>query len=209
MQLFVFSQVRSAIVFVFIALAIESNILRNQIDTTLPTNPKTKDPRFSGGLHVSSESVEATEYCCGKYRCRLDESFSFYKRGNAIRKIHHRYNPTVNIYDSARQIKLFDKAFVTSREGQGSDAPDPIFVVGLPRAGSTLLEQILASHSAVDGTGELPDIIGIARRLGAKTRQNPASNYPEILSQLTADQIRELGEGYIQATRIQRGDAPS
>jgi hypothetical protein len=69
------------------------------------------------------------------------------------------------------------------------------------------LEQILASHSAVDGTGELPNIIGISRRLGAKTRHNPASNYPEILAELSAEQIQELGEGYIQATRLQRGTA--
>ncbi len=141
-------------------------------------------------------------------RGAFDESFAFYKRGNAIRRIHHRYNPKINIYDSVRQIKQFDEEFVASRKGQGCDAPDPVFIVGLPRAGSTLLEQILASHSAVDGTGELPDIIGISRRLGAKSRHNPTSSYPEILTTLTADQIKELGDGYIQSTRIQRGDAP-
>ncbi len=140
---------------------------------------------------------------------QFDDSFSFYKRGNAIRRIHHKYDPKLNIYDSVRQIKLFNSEFFASRVGYGCETPDPIFIVGLPRAGSTLLEQILASHSAVDGTGELPDIIGISRRLGARTRQNPASKYPEVLGELSAEQIRDLGEGYIQTTRIQRGSAPN
>ena len=98
--------------------------------------------------------------------------------------------------------------FLRTVSGQGCPATDPIFIVGLPRSGSTLLEQILASHSQVEGTAELPDIIAIANQLGKKTRQNPASFYPEILRDLGADTFRELGESYMQTTRIQRSDTP-
>jgi len=137
-----------------------------------------------------------------------DESFHFYERGNAIRSTHHRHNAKKNVFDSVRQIKTLDRTFFEARKGFGCPAPDPIFVVGLPRAGSTLLEQILASHSQVEGTAELPDIIAISRKLAQKTREHPAGKYPEILTELSADQFRELGHGYIESTRIQRSNLP-
>jgi hypothetical protein len=91
----------------------------------------------------------------------------------------------------------------------GCAAPDPIFIVGLPRAGSTLLEQILASHPLVEGTQELPDIGSMARTLGGKRTRSGPSTYPEILSTLSAEELRILGEQYLQRTRIQRKtDAP-
>jgi hypothetical protein len=80
--------------------------------------------------------------------------------------------------------------------------------VGLPRSGSTLLEQILASHSQVDGTKELPDIIAIARRLGDRIKKSDRSRYPEILGTLNLQQCQELGEEYLQRARVQRGAAP-
>ena len=141
-------------------------------------------------------------------RKQYDESFDYYARGNALRSQHHRYNPKINVFDTVRQIKTLDAAFFEERKGWGSDAPDPIFIVGLPRAGSTLLEQILASHSQVEGTSELPDIIAISRRLGKPSRKNPASDYPEVLKTLTADDARKLGEGYIESTRVQRHGPP-
>jgi hypothetical protein len=138
----------------------------------------------------------------------FDESFQHYARGNAIRSKHHRHNAKINVFDTMRQIKTLDGAFFEQRKGWGCAAPDPIFIVGLPRAGSTLLEQILASHSRVEGTSELPDIIAISRRLGKKSRKNPASDYPEILGTLSADRVRELGEGYLESSRVQRHGAP-
>ena len=141
-------------------------------------------------------------------RGEFDESFKFYKRGNAIRRIEHRHNPKINVFEAVRQVRTFDKAFVEQREGWGCQAPDPIFIVGLPRAGSTLLEQILASHSQVEGTSELQDIIMISRKLGEKSRQNPAGKYPECLTGMTAGQLRELGESYLETTRIQRNNTP-
>jgi len=141
-------------------------------------------------------------------RGEFDESFRFYRRGNAIRSVNHRFNPKVNVFNTARQMRVFTPEFIASREGHGCPAPDPIFIVGLPRAGSTLLEQILASHSLVEGTTELTDIIAISRRLAEKSRQNPAGKYPEILAQLPPERFRELGESYLETTRIQRSDTP-
>jgi len=133
-----------------------------------------------------------------------DESFRFYRRGNAIRRIEHKYNPQRNVLDSVRQVRTFDRDFFERRKGWGCPSPAPIFIVGLPRAGSTLLEQILASHSQVEGTAELQDVIAISRKLGGQTRQNPAGKYPEVLAEMTAEQFRELGESYLETTKIQR-----
>ncbi len=141
-------------------------------------------------------------------RAEYEESFRFYRRGNAIRRIEHRHDPRVNVLESVRQVRALDKAFFEQRKGWGYTAPDPIFIVGLPRAGSTLLEQILASHSQVEGTTELPDIITISSKLGNKSRDNPSGKYPEILAELSPEKCRELGESYLETTRIQRSDTP-
>ena len=141
-------------------------------------------------------------------RKNFNASFKHYKRGNGIRRIEHQYNPKKNVYDTARQILTCNKEFFAARPGYGCPAPDPIFIVGLPRAGSTLLEQILASHSAVEGTSELTDIIATSRKLGDASRKNPKGNYPEILNELSAEKYAELGQDYLDSTRIQRGDSP-
>ncbi len=141
-------------------------------------------------------------------RKNYDKSFEFYKRGNAIRRLHHRYDPKINIYDTVRQIQFFNEKFIADHEGQGCPSPDPIFVVGLPRAGSTLIEQILASHSQVEGTAELTDIIGLSRQIGDRKNARTVSKYPEILTQMSDDDFRELGESYIKTTRIQRSTSP-
>jgi len=141
-------------------------------------------------------------------RGEFDESFKFYRRGNAIRSVEHKHNPKINALEAVRQVRALDKPFFEQRKGWGCQAADPIFIVGLPRAGSTLLEQILASHSQVEGTSELQDIIAISRRLANKSRQKPSGDYPENLLNMTAEQFRELGEGYLSSTRIQRSDTP-
>jgi hypothetical protein len=112
------------------------------------------------------------------------------------------------MYNAVRQVKTCTAELFSGREGTGCQAPDPIFVVGLPRAGSTLLEQILASHSMVEGTTELADIIALSRRLAGDRKANPAGRYPEILSELTPDQLRELGESYLESTRVHRSALP-
>jgi len=121
-----------------------------------------------------------------------DESFKFYRRGNTIRRIKHKHNPKINVLEAVRQVRALDRAFFEQRKGWGCQAPDPIFIVGLPRAGSTLLEQILASHSQVEGTTALQDIIAISRKLGGKSRQHPSGKYPECLAEMKPGQFREL-----------------
>ena len=133
-----------------------------------------------------------------------DAAFTHYAAGAAIRREQLDYDPEENAAETARAKALFTPAFLAARVGQGSQAPDPIFVVGLPRAGSTLIEQILASHSMVEGTMELPDLIVMARRLGGKTANRAESRYPEVLAELSPDQLAELGEEFIARTRVQR-----
>jgi len=131
-------------------------------------------------------------------------SFDHYAKGAAIRRAQVDYDPEENHADVARSRAVFTPALLAATAGQGCSAPDPIFVVGLPRSGSTLIEQILASHSQVEGTMELPDLIVMARRLGGKANRREDSTYPEMLADLSPDALRELGEEYLDRTRVQR-----
>jgi tetratricopeptide (TPR) repeat protein len=133
-----------------------------------------------------------------------DAAFEHYAAGAAIRRAQLDYDPEENASDTARTKAVFTPAFLAARAGQGCPAPDPIFIVGLPRAGSTLIEQILASHSQVEGTMELPDLIVMARRLGGKVARRAESTYPEVLADLSPDALRALGEEFLERTRIQR-----
>ena len=131
-------------------------------------------------------------------------SFENYEHGNRMRRSSVRYVPE-EITARVRQNKeLFTNAFFAARAGYGTDAPDPIFIVGLPRSGSTLLEQILSSHSQVEGTMELPNISAIAKALSATARKSQLTSYTEMLATLTAEQCRALGVEYLSETRIQR-----
>jgi tetratricopeptide (TPR) repeat protein len=135
---------------------------------------------------------------------RYGESFDHYAKGAAIRRAQVDYDPEENHADVARSKAVFTPALLAATAGQGCPAPDPIFVVGLPRSGSTLIEQILASHSQVEGTMELPDLIVMARRLGGKANRRADSTYPEMLAELSPRALRELGEEYLDRTRVQR-----
>ena len=139
---------------------------------------------------------------------KYDEAFDYYEKGNRAkcRQVGYRADETgAETQDLISECRpaLFDHA-----SAQGCQAPDPIFIVGLPRSGSTLLEQILASHSQVDGTSELREMISIARRLSGKRNKGDASKYPEILWHLNETERRQLGEEYMERTRIQRQGAP-
>lgn len=122
-------------------------------------------------------------------------AFAHYAAGNALRRSELVYDADETADFVNRLIALATPAFFAARAGQGCDAPDPIFILGMPRAGSTLVEQILSSHSLVEGTSELPDIPTLARRDAA---------YPDGLPDLTAQRLRALGEEYLSRTRIQR-----
>jgi tetratricopeptide (TPR) repeat protein len=135
------------------------------------------------------------------------ESFEHYAKGNSLRRSGVAYDAQETTARMQRAKRLFTKKFFAERAGFGSTAADPIFIVGLPRAGSTLLEQILSSHSAVEGTMELPDVAALARRLGDRSAREPMLRYPEVLATLNADKCRALGEEYLARTRIQRKTA--
>ena len=136
-------------------------------------------------------------------------SFHQYAQGNAQRRAMVRYEPDEIAAHVERSAALFTPAFFAARQDYGCPAPDPIFILGMPRAGSTLIEQILASHSQVEGTMELPDLPQIAARLGGRKLRSQDSAYPEVLAGLSPQDCRELGEEYLERTRIQRKtDAP-
>jgi tetratricopeptide (TPR) repeat protein len=135
---------------------------------------------------------------------RYAESFAHYAKGAALRRAQIHYDPAVMARHVARSKAVLTAELFASRAGQGCLAPDPIFILGLPRAGSTLVEQILASHSAVEGTMELPDVTSMARRLsGAKTTKDESA-YPEILAALGPEDLEALGEEFLERTRVQR-----
>jgi len=147
------------------------------------------------------------EFALGKAREDAGEyeaSFGHYARGNALRRQALDYEAAETEDQVRRARTLFDRPFFAARAGQGSSAPDPIFVVGLPRAGSTLVEQILASHSQVEGTQELPDIIALARRIGGKAKKASESSYPEALAELGPRQLTALGEEYMARAEVHR-----
>lgn len=131
-------------------------------------------------------------------------SFEHYAQGNRLRHAELDYDPSDITRHVDRSIALFTPDFFVEREGRGDPAPDPVFVLGMPRAGSTLIEQILASHSQVEGTIELPDIAAIARKLGGCGDGERERAYLTRLSELGPDELSALGAEYLAATRIHR-----
>lgn len=122
-------------------------------------------------------------------------AFAHYDAGNALRRAQMGYDADETGRFVDRLIALATPDFFAAREGWGHPSADAIFVLGMPRAGSTLIEQILASHSQVEGTTELPDMPAMARRV---------TDYPDGLPTLTADRARELGAEYLRRASVQR-----
>lgn len=131
-------------------------------------------------------------------------SFEHYSSGNALHRTRNHYDAELNSERMERLKAVFSGEFFAARAGWGSEAPDPIFIVGMPRAGSTLVEQILSSHPAVEGTTELPEIITIAKELRGRAESDEAGAYAEALGSLDAAALRGLGERYLERTRIHR-----
>ena len=128
-------------------------------------------------------------------------SFAHYARGNALRRESLDYDAAVTTANVARTVALYTPEFLAARAGQGCPDPDPIFVVGLPRSGSTLIEQILSSHSRIEGTSELPDMLAIARKLGARDNDEAGGRFAD---KLAAADLAALGRQYLDQTRVQR-----
>nr|MBA3810624.1 sulfotransferase [Caulobacteraceae bacterium] len=131
-------------------------------------------------------------------------SFSHYARGATLQRRQAPYDPEETTAQIRRSKALFTQAFFAERAGAGSRSTAPIFIVGLPRSGSTLIEQILASHSAVEGAGELPEIVAIARTLGQAGPGGDPLDYPAAAAGLTAADLAALGDRYIERARIHR-----
>ncbi|MBY6186766.1 sulfotransferase [Marinobacter hydrocarbonoclasticus] len=136
------------------------------------------------------------------------DAFQYYQRGNELKLSQTRYRPESMARDLALQAEHVGVELVRSKARHGCPATDPIFIVGMPRAGSTLLEQIIASHPQVDGTMELPDIAAMAHRLNGRRRVDEAPAYPANLAGLDDETLREMGEQYLAQTRIHRQGAP-
>jgi tetratricopeptide (TPR) repeat protein len=147
------------------------------------------------------------EYALGKAledRGEHVTSFSHYSAGAALRRAAVPYDAATAHEEMQRAKRLFTWEFLRVRKDWGAPAEDPIFILGLPRSGSTLIEQILASHSQVEGTMELPDIGAMARDLGWAGRKDRGAPYPEMLSDLAPADFARLGEAYLDRTRVHR-----
>jgi tetratricopeptide (TPR) repeat protein len=136
-------------------------------------------------------------------RKRWDESFAHYDAGNRLRRAQLDYDPVENSAMIMRRKAQMTAAFFASRKG-GHEAADPIFILGMPRAGSTLIEQILSSHSLVEGTQELPDIGMMSQRIAGQGGDTESGDYCAGLAGLSADDRQRIGAEYVSRTRIHR-----
>jgi tetratricopeptide (TPR) repeat protein len=128
-----------------------------------------------------------------------EAAFDHYLEANRLRRASLPYDAAETTRAVDRIIERCDAAFFAQRANLGCQAPDPVFILGMPRAGSTLIEQILSCHSQVEGTMELPDIPAMVGKLGRH-----GGGWVEALGELDGDGLRSLGESYLQTTRIQR-----
>ena len=132
----------------------------------------------------------------------FEQAIAYYESGNYMKKVQSRYDADQMHQEFAAMKTVCNEAFFADRTAMGDQRADPIFVLGLPRAGSTLIEQILSSHSRIDGTLELPNILSLSQRL---RRRN---GYPETLADLTPEECKAFCDEYLTDTRIHREGAP-
>jgi hypothetical protein len=156
---------------------------------------------------LTAEDRTCFEFALGKAledQADYAGAFAQYAAGNQRRKAQHGYEASEMSGLVARSRSLLTREFFAERAGFGAQAPDPIFIVGLPRAGSTLIEQILASHPEVEGTMELPDMIAIVRQLTGARSGPEDTPYPALLGDLSAERCLALGNQYLERTRPHR-----
>ncbi len=139
-------------------------------------------------------------------RERYSEAFSHYAEGNGLRRRTSPFSITRFEEKSRRIAACFNADFFRARAGAGFPDPAPILIVGLPRSGSTLVEQILASHSQVEGTMELHNILALVRELDHLDAAH--DGYPERLRERSAEELAAFGRRYIDETRVLRSDRP-
>jgi tetratricopeptide (TPR) repeat protein len=137
-------------------------------------------------------------------RSQYERSFDYYARGNALKRSESHYQPEALELNTRLQIEVCTPELFALHQHQGAPAADPIFIVGLPRSGSTLIEQILASHSEVEGTHELADIPRSVGELRGREPDSGKPRYPAVLAGMTAGDLLGLGERYLADTRVYR-----
>jgi tetratricopeptide (TPR) repeat protein len=172
-----------------------SNMDVSAIRTALERNDLSDEDRLHFEFALGKALEDAASY---------QESFAHYTNGNAIRLKLHPYRSDENSRYVRRSKQLYSPSFFAARAGAGAQSPDPIFIVGLPRAGSTLLEQILASHSLVEGTMELPHIPRMADELASREDSEEQLGCGLAAAALNHAELRELGERYLDDARVHR-----
>ncbi|MGD0490538.1 MAG: sulfotransferase [Steroidobacteraceae bacterium] len=169
------------------------DIERMRAEETDPTTP------FVDRYHLCFALGKALED-----RGEFADSWQCYARGNALKCAESRYRPEFTETNTRKQIEVCTAQFFASRAGSGVPDPDPILIVGLPRSGSTLVEQILASHSQVEGTQELYDIPRLVLELQGRGADPHDPRYPAVLAELSPEEFRALGARYMSDTRAYR-----
>ena len=170
--------------------------------------------RMRGALAAPSTALADRYHLCFALGKALEdqgdfaESFRHYELGNELKRPECRYRAELIERNTEQQIKVCSAQFFAARRGWGDPSPDPIFVIGLPRSGSTLLEQILASHSQVEGTQELPNVQQLVSRLRGFGPEADEPRYPRILTSLSDPDFKQLGREYLEGTRVYRSDKP-
>jgi len=161
--------------------------------------------------YVSEDERAFMHFALGKAYEDLNEykkSFKHYKEGNLIKKSKSLFNTSDFNKECQNQIEVCTNDLFEIKQSWGSESNAPIFILGLPRVGSTLIEQILSSHSLVEPTHELPNIISTALRLNERKSQDISSRYPDILLSLSAPQLKLIGDKYISDSEVFRTDKP-
>jgi len=161
--------------------------------------------------YVSVDEKTFMHFALGKAYEDLNEyekSFNHYKEGNLIKKSKALFNVDDFEKECTNQIEVCTDDLFEMKSKWGSESKAPIFILGLPRVGSTLIEQILSSHSLVEPTHELPNIISTALRLNERKSQDKKSRYPDILLSLSSPQLKLIGDKYIKDSEVFRSDKP-
>jgi tetratricopeptide (TPR) repeat protein len=167
-------------------------------------------------IHEAAPTTKAVDrvnlaFALGKAhedRCEFDGSWAFYERGNALQRAESRYRPELLEANTRHQKTVCTADFFIQRGDWGCTARDPIFVVGLPRSGSTLVEQILASHSEVEGTQELAEVQRYVFELQGRDPDFDSPRYPAVLAGMSHGDFAALGRRYLDETRVFRSDTP-
>jgi tetratricopeptide (TPR) repeat protein len=171
-----------------------------QMEAQIARTDMTADDRSQ--LHFALGKAYADE-------AAYEKSFAHYAKGNALHRLKLDHDPAVLTTYVARCRRLFTAEFYRTRAGAGSTRADPIFLVGMLRAGSTLVEQILASHSQIEGTKELPELAALANHAQNEFSAKAGAGYPEVLGALDSSALEALGKRYLDAVQVHRKiDAP-